>query len=78
MAMTKSAEVIKRENIEMQGSFSLEPGGAVQAPHHTSSCKSEPAIGATCQVQIIESNTEYTVIEVTCACGSKSRIECRY
>jgi hypothetical protein len=30
------------------------------------------------QVRIVESNSEYAIIEVTCSCGSKSYIQCNY
>jgi hypothetical protein len=30
------------------------------------------------QARIVESNTDYAIIEVTCSCGQKTHIQCNY
>ncbi len=72
----KHMELIKNEQIRTGGTVHigsgeksvpvrpLTPSGAV--PH-------EPM-----QARIVESNTDYAVIEVTCSCGQKSHIQCNY
>ena len=72
----KHMELIKKEQIRVGGTVRigigeknapvrpLTPSGAV--PH-------EPM-----QARIVESNTDYAIIEVTCSCGQKSHIQCNY
>jgi hypothetical protein len=76
--LTKCAEVIKPESIEIGESICLGPakqsGVGAKPPLRTS----EPHAEISPDARILESNGEYVVIEVTCSCGCKSQIECRF
>ncbi|GAJ11458.1 unnamed protein product, partial [marine sediment metagenome] len=34
--------------------------------------------GANSQVRIVENHPEFAVIEITCSCGTKTRLKCEY
>lgn len=37
-----------------------------------------PAASVPQEARVIESNSEYAIIEVTCSCGNKMHIQCNY
>jgi len=75
--LPRRVQVLKQHQVEIRGSVCLSPGaktqGRVLAPR---------AGGAVCgvpqQARVIESNSEYAIIEVVCSCGGKSHIQCNY
>jgi len=70
--MTKCAEVIKKDRIEVNGSICLEPAaGAAVEPQFVS-----PTTAA--QVKILETHSDHAIVEVICACGCKNRIACYF
>lgn len=75
---TKCAEVIKRECVKVDGSVCLRPSTGVHVQPQMSQRVSDPIAGMTPQAQIVESNSEFAIIEVICACGCKNQIECRF
>jgi hypothetical protein len=72
----KPIEIVKKHRVRVGGTVRigageksvpvrpLTPSGTV--PH-------EPM-----QARVVESNTDYTVIEVVCSCGQKTHIQCNY
>ncbi len=76
---TRSVRVIKNNGAAVGGSVRIGPGmGHAPVRTHASSRTHTPAAGACQQARIIESNAEYAIIEITCACGQKSHIQCNY
>ncbi|MCE5186610.1 MAG: hypothetical protein LLF76_10845 [Planctomycetaceae bacterium] len=69
----KRVKLIKRSDVEVSGSTHLpESAGArktVRPP--ATACAAQ-------QARIIESNSEYAILEVCCSCGAKSHIQCNY
>ena len=69
-----TGSVLKAESVNMQGSVRLDIGRPPQKP--------APAAGTSAagvpQVRIVEKKPEFAVIEVTCSCGTKTRIRCDY
>ena len=69
--------VIKADQVVLSGSVRLEIGGG--APVRTeSSAQADTFAGVPEEARIIESNNEYTIIEVTCSCGRKSHVQCNF
>jgi hypothetical protein len=65
---------MKANQVEMSGSAHVEPAAGMAA----SSGNLMPAGGATQQARIIESNDQHAILELTCSCGCKSRVQCNY
>lgn len=73
----KLVRVLKAEDIELTGSVCLGTGSG-PAPVRTDSPAQMDTAAAPQQARIVESNTEYAVIEVICSCGTKNYIQCNY
>lgn len=71
--------VLKSAQVLVSGSVRLDIGG-VAAPVRTSASIQADAHagGAAQEARIVESNSEYAIIEITCGCGDKSLIQCNY
>lgn len=75
--LSKRVQVIKHHQVEVSGSICVLPSG-------TSPVRSGPAGRASTgtaqpqQARVVESNSEYAIIEVVCSCGGKSHIQCNY
>ena len=77
--LPKCAKVIKSDKMEIKGTARIEPGsGTVQCRPLVSSESSGAAGAAIHQARIIESNDSYAILELTCSCGCKSRVQCNY
>jgi hypothetical protein len=68
-----SNRILKAGDVEVEGKFTIElvpvePGDSKQAP----AALVEP------QVRILESKSEFSVIEITCSCGEKINLRCDY
>ncbi len=78
---TKLVKVIKGRQISLSGSVRLGPGN-LPFPVRTEQTPARPdshtPASAPRQVRIVESNSEYAIIEVICSCGSKCHIQCNY
>jgi hypothetical protein len=77
--IARCVKVMKKNGVAVGGSVRIGPGKGL-APVRTNSASRAcpPTAGAAQQARIIESNAEYAVIEITCACGTKSHIQCNY
>ena len=75
----KQIKVLKSDQVKVSGTVRLTPGGA--APVRTASSAQADTPQADVQPQsarIVESNSEYAVIEIICSCGAKNHIQCNY
>lgn len=72
--MVKTAgRILRGDSVKVEGTFQLcamqskagSPGAAVV---HSG----EP------RVSVIETNSEFTIIEVTCSCGTKTSVKCKH
>ena len=77
--IARCVKVMKKRGVTVGGSVRIAPGTGV-APVRTKAASrtSSPTAGAPQQARIIESNAEYAVIELICACGTKSYVQCNY
>jgi len=76
ISMAKSTgRIIKASNVRMDGHFRISTGGTSSG----TTGKAAPASpGAALQVNIVETQADYAVLEVTCSCGTKTHIKCEY
>jgi hypothetical protein len=75
----RCVKVVKKEGVAVGGSVRIAPGmGVAPVRTNVSSRTCPPTAGVPQQARIIESNAEYAIIEITCACGTKSHIQCNY
>jgi hypothetical protein len=64
--------VVKADDVKIQGTFHLDIGRPSAAPAKPASAALPP------QVRIVEHHADFAVIEVTCGCGTTSRVRCEY
>jgi len=64
--------VLKKSEVEVQGKLQLDNRSSGPAPLQRNGADHTP------KCHIIENNTHYALIEVTCACGSKMYLQCDY
>ncbi|HOK96102.1 MAG TPA: hypothetical protein PK052_00090 [Anaerohalosphaeraceae bacterium] len=66
-----AASIVKANDVIVEGRFCLninQPGPESESSHRS----------VLPQVRLLEKNTDYAVIEITCGCGSKIRLRCDY
>ena len=66
-----SGRILKANDVRIQGCFHLDVGQPVQKSGNVVKTASP-------QVCIVETNADYAIIEITCNCGTKTRIRCEY
>lgn len=72
--MEKTAgHILKGDNVTLEGQFHLD---VTQTKPRLP--KDNAATAVTPQAQIVEQQPEFAVIEITCSCGTKTRIRCEY
>ena len=74
--LPKCARVMKPDEMEMNGTAHIEAATGMVAASGT--VETNGGGGATQQVRIIESNDSHAILELTCSCGCKSRVQCNY
>jgi hypothetical protein len=67
-----TAHILKSEEVKLEGRVQL---GAPQPGSNLAGTRSGSAVQ---QARIVENNSEYAVIEVTCCCGTKTYVKCEY
>jgi hypothetical protein len=70
-----SGRILKSDDVKLEGQFHLDPARAASAgdgPQHSGDVLAAP------QVRVLENHPEYAVIEVTCTCGTSTRLRCEY
>lgn len=77
--LPKRVEVIKCHRAEVSGSICLSPFSEA-TPVRSSPALRSPSLtsGQPQQARVIESNSEYAIIEIICSCGARSHIQCNY
>ena len=63
-----AARILKESDVKLGGQFTLD---IVQA-------ETSPGPSGEPQVRIAESQSEYSVIEITCSCGTSMFLRCEY
>jgi hypothetical protein len=69
-------KLIKNNQVRVGGTASIgagEKSAPVRSSTPSGAVPPEPM-----QARIVESNTDYAIIEVTCSCGLKTHIQCNY
>lgn len=64
--------VLKADAVKMEGSFHLDIGPSPQPVNASKTGGSEPT------ASVVQNTRDYAIIEVKCACGTKTRIRCEY
>lgn len=68
-----AGRVLKAQDIKMQGSFHLDVGHPVGK---VGNAVSTPSVSP--QVFVVENHADFAILEITCKCGTKTRIRCEY
>jgi len=68
-----AGRILKGSDVKLDGRFTLD---LMQT--ETSSSKEPVADSVEPQVRIVESQSEYSVIEITCSCGTSMFLRCEY
>jgi hypothetical protein len=76
--LPKRVQVLKHHQVEVSGSLCLQPSGTASVRSSATAKAGAPAAGQPQQARVVESNSEYAIIEVICSCGGKSHIQCNY
>lgn len=69
-----TGHILKSNDVKLEGQFRLDIGQDVL----NSANKKNATSSSSAQVCIVEKHPEFTVIEVTCSCGTKTHIRCEY
>ena len=68
-----SGRILKSSDVKLEGHFQVHAGQAVPgSPNKANVTLAAP------QVRIVEKKPEFTIVEVTCGCGTKTQIRCEY
>ena len=68
-----AGRILKESDVKLNGQFTLD---IVQT--ETGSSKEPAAALVEPQVRIVESQSEFSVIEITCSCGTSMYLRCEY
>jgi len=68
-------EIIKKDKIKLSGTVRVIPGER-NAPVRPTTPRTVPP--GPVQARIVESSSDYAIIEVVCSCGCKTHIQCQY
>lgn len=71
----RRVQVLKKGSLRGAQSVTLPVGSAPVLP--AGKAAGRPAVGPA-QARIVESNSDYAIIEITCSCGQKSFVQCNY
>jgi hypothetical protein len=75
----KRIRLIKNDEVNVNGSIQLGPSGTVAGAGLETSPLSKASLEVGPQeARIVESNSEFAILEVVCGCGCKSQIQCHY
>ena len=73
MRKTTHTKILKGSEVKVEGQFTLDVMQIEQdSPKKTSTGQVEP------QVRILQSEPEFSVIEITCSCGESMNLMCEY
>ncbi len=71
--MKTANRVLKANEVEMSGTYSLATG----SPSSSTALESTSAQGPA-GARIVEQHPQYTLLEITCACGHVMQVKCDY
>lgn len=73
MRKISHSKILKASEVKVEGQFSLDLTKIdEESPKQTSTTLVEP------QVRILQSESEFSVIEITCSCGESIHLRCEY
>lgn len=68
-----TGRILKQADVRVQGQFHLNLNqGTLTEPGGQNNVQVMP------EVRLIENNREFAIIELTCSCGRKTQVKCRY
>ena len=70
--------IIKKDQVRVGGTVRLAPGGGHAPVMTAASAQADSHISVPQEARVIESNSDYAIIEVICSCGDKMHIQCNY
>ena len=70
-----SGRILKGQDVELQGQYRLEAGQVTPSKAGPSPAQ---ANSAPKQARILENHPDHVVLEVTCSCGAKMVLRCKY
>jgi len=68
------ANILKGKNVEFQGQLKV----GINQPGTTGNPAAQNVSASAGHARIIETNTDFAVIEVTCPCGNVLKLKCEY
>lgn len=75
--LAKRIRVIKRDQIQA-GSPAALPLGRIPTTGGSAEDRSSSVTAGPAQARIMESNSDYVILEIVCGCGRKSFVQCNY
>jgi hypothetical protein len=76
--LPKRVQVIKWDQIDLQGTVQLSSGTVADAADSGMSCGAAASAGHKHEARIVESHPDYAILEIVCGCGFTSHIQCQY
>lgn len=80
--MPRILEILKSDQVMVSGSVRLGIGtcGSPVRAQNSAQTSGHADAGETApqEVRIVESNSEYAIIEIVCGCGRKCHVQCNY
>ena len=67
-----AGRILKANDVTLQGCFHLDIAQQAKPAGAGKTASASP------QVRIVETHTDFAVMEITCACGTQTRIRCEY
>jgi hypothetical protein len=76
---SRHMKLIKNNQIRVGGTACVGAGEKSAPVRSSTPCVPSGAVPSEpMQARIVESNTDYAIIEVTCSCGQKTHVQCNY
>jgi len=69
----QTGRVLKADDVRIAGTFHLDLDHSAGRPGCVAA-----TVSSVPQVQIVETNNDFAVIEFTCSCGTATRLRCEY
>ena len=69
-----TGRILKADNIKIEGQFQLALDQSAMGPPSGQASTSTDTPSAC----IVENHPEFAIVEITCSCGTKTRLKCEY
>ena len=81
--MQKPIRVLKSDQVLVRGSVCLDTASGIAPVRSETPCPTDAHASTSPghhaqEAKIVESNSEYAIIEIICGCGSKTHVQCNY